>query len=121
MILEVDLEYPDNLHDLRNDYPLAAEKMKVTKEMLSPYCKNIQEKFGINIGQVAKLIPTLADKENYVLHYRNLQLYLNLGLKLKKVHRVLKFHRNRWLEQYISYNTKKCMNAQNSFEKDFSN
>ena len=51
MILEVDLEYPNELHELHNDYPLAAEKMKVTKEMLSSYCKNIQEKFGINIGQ----------------------------------------------------------------------
>ena len=59
---DTDLEYPNELHELHNDIPLAAEKMKVTKEMLSSYCKNIQEKFGINIGQVAKLIPTLADK-----------------------------------------------------------
>ena len=74
MILEVDLEYPKELHELHNYYPLAAEKMKVTKEMFFSYCKNIQEKFGINIniGQVAKLIPTMADKKNYVLHYRNL-------------------------------------------------
>ena len=68
MILEVDLEYPEELHELHNDYPLAAEKMKVAKEMLSLYCKNIQEKLGINMGHVAKLIPTLASKRNYVLH-----------------------------------------------------
>ena len=80
-ILEVDLEYPEELH---NDYPLAAEKMKVTKDILSPYCKTIQEKFGVTIGQVAKLTPTLTEKKNYVLDYRNLQLYLSLGLKLKK-------------------------------------
>ena len=54
-ILEVDLEYPEELHELHNDYPLAAEKMKVTKDMLSPYCKTIQEKFGVTIGQIAKL------------------------------------------------------------------
>ena len=83
-ILEVDLKYPEELHELHNDYPLAAEKMKVTKEMLSPYCKTIQEKFGVTIGQVAKLTPTLTEKKNYVLHYRKLQLYLSLGLKLKK-------------------------------------
>lgn len=85
MILEVDLEYPSHLHKLRNDYPVAAEKMKVTPDMLSPYCKMIRDKYGISIGQVAKLIPTLADKKNYVLHYRNLQLYLSLAMKLKKV------------------------------------
>ena len=119
MILEVDLEYPKELHELHNDYPLAAEKMKVTKEMLSPYCKNILEQFGISIGQVAKLIPTLSSKKNYVLHYRNLQLYLSLGLKLKKVYRVLEFDQSPWLAQYINFNTQKRMNAKNAFEKDF--
>ena len=63
--------------------------MKVTKEMLSSYCESIKEKFNISIGQVHKLIPTLNKKEEYVLHYRNLQLYTDLGLKVKKVHRVL--------------------------------
>ena len=96
MILEVDLEYPQELHDLHNDYPLAAEKLCMTKNMLSPYCKQILEKFNITIGQVKKLIPTLADKQKYVLHYRNLQLYLDLGLKLKKVHRVLMFNQSPW-------------------------
>ena len=119
MILEVDLEHPKELRELHNDYPLAVEKMKVTKEMLSPYCKDIQEQFGISIGQVAKLIPSLASKKNYVLHYRNLQLYLSLGLKLKKVHRVLEFDQSPWLAHYINFNTQKRMNARNAFEKDF--
>ena len=119
LILEVDLEYPQELHDLHNDYPLAAEKICVTENMLSPYCKQILEKFNITIGQVKKLIPTLADKQKYVLHYRNLQLYLDLGLKLKKVHRVLMFNQSPWLKQYIDFNTQKRTNAKNSFEKDF--
>ena len=51
MIMEV--EYPQELHELHNEYPFAAEKIKVNKEMLSPYCKNIQEKYGISIGQEA--------------------------------------------------------------------
>ena len=84
LILEVDLEYPEELHDLRNDYPVAPEKAKVSKNMLSRYCKEIAEKYKISIGQVNKLISTLKDKKEYVLHYRNLQLYLNLGLKIKK-------------------------------------
>ena len=119
MILEVDLEYPTELHNSHNDYCVAAEKLCVTKNMLSPYCKQILEKFNITIGQVKKLIPTLADKQKYVLHYRNLQLYLDLGLKLKKVHRVLMFNQSPWLKQYIDFNTQKRNHAKNSFEKDF--
>ena len=86
--------------------------------MLSPYCEMIRDKYGISIGQVSKLIPTLGKKEKYVLHYRNLQLYLSLGLKLKKVHRVLEFDQSPWLKQYIDLNSQKRMNAKNSLEKD---
>ena len=119
LILEVDLEYPKELHDLHNDYPLAAEKIKVTENMLSPFCKKIAEKFGVKIGLVEKLVPTLFNKERYVLHYRNLQLYMSLGLKLTKIHRALEFDQSPWLKSYIDFNTKKRANAKNSFEKDF--
>ena len=87
--------------------------------MLSPYCETIRQKYGITIGQVNKLIPTLGAKENYVLHYRNLQLYLDLWLKIKKIHQVLKFNQSPWLKQYIDFNTQKRTNAKNAFEKDF--
>ena len=84
LILEVDLEYPQELHNLHNDYPIAPEKIKVSNDMLSGYCKKIANKYNISIGLVSKLIPTLRDKKEYMLHYRNLQLYLDLGLKIKK-------------------------------------
>ena len=119
LILEVDLEYPRELHDLHNDYPIAAEKVKVTEDMLSGYSKKIAEKYKISTGLVHKLIPTLSNKEKYVLHYRNLQLYTDLGLKLTKVHRVLEFNQSAWLKQYIDFNTQKRTNAKNAFEKDF--
>ena len=87
--------------------------------MLSRYCKKIAKKYNISIGQVNKLIPTLKDKKEYVLHCLNLQLYLDLGLKIKKVHRVLEFDQSPWLKQYINFNTEKRKHAKNSFENDF--
>ena len=118
-IYEVDLEYPKELHDLHNDYPCAPEKIKVSDDMLSDYCREIKDKFNISSGNVNKLIPTLNDKKNYVLHEENLKLYLSLGLKLKKIHRVLEFSEKPWLKPYIDFNTDKRTKAKNAFEKDF--
>ena len=119
LILEVDLEYGKELHNLHNDYPLGAEKMKVTKDMLSDHCKMIADKYNISTGLVHKLIPTLNNKEKYILHYRNLQLYIDLGLKVTKIHRVLEFDQSPWLKQYIDFNTNKRANAKNLFEEVF--
>ena len=119
LILEVDLEYPKELHELHNDYPLAPEKLRVSKDMLSDYCKKIADKYNISTCLVYKLIPNLNHKEKYVLHYRNLQLYLDLGLKITKVHRGLIFNQSPWLKQYIDFNTEKRKNSENSFEKNF--
>ena len=119
LILEVDLKYPQDLHNFHNDYPLAPEKVKVTDSMLSNYSKRIADKYNISTGLVYKLIPTLSNKEKYVLHYRNLQLYVDLGFKVSKVHRVLEFNQSPWLKQYIAFNTEKRKNAKNAFEKEF--
>ena len=70
------------------------------------------DEYGIKIGDVKKLIPNLGDKTNYVLHYRNLQLYLSLGIKLTKIHKGLKFKQSGWMKKYIDFT-----NAANSFEK----
>ena len=102
-----------------SDYPLALEKLLSPYDMLSDYCKNIADRYEIKVGNVKKLIPNLDDKTNYVLHYRNLQLYLSLGMKLTKIHRVLKFKQSDWMKKYIDFNTEKRTNAANSFEKDF--
>ena len=99
LILEVDLEYPKELHDLHSGYPLAPEKMTITEDMLSWYCNEIKDKFNLTVGNVQKLVTTLSGKKNYVVHYKNLILYEKLGLKVTKVHRVLKFDQSPWLRE----------------------
>ena len=118
-ILEVDLKYPSELHELHNDYPLASEKLRVSKDMLSDYCSSIAEKYDVKVGDVAKLIPNLRDKSCYVLHYRTLQLYVSLGMVVKRIHRVLRFKQSDWLKGFVMFNTAKRMNAANEFEKAF--
>ena len=98
-ILEVNLEYPEYLHDLHNEYPLAVEKMK--------------------IGNVEKLIPNLRDNKKYVLHYENLKLYQSLGLKVSKIHKGVKFQEEDFMKKYIDLNTELRKNGKNDFEKDF--
>ena len=118
-ILEVDLEYPAELHKLHNYYPLATEKLAIPYDMLSNCCKKIADIYGMKVGDAKKLIPNLSDKTNYVVHYRNLQLHLSLGMKLTKIHRALKFKQSDWMKKYINFNTEKRINAANNFEKDF--
>src|SRR5688572_29954288 len=118
-ILEVDMEYPPHLHNPHNDYPLAPEKMAITEEMLSPYARELAGKLGVKTSnKIEKLVPNLYPKNNYVLHYRNLQFYVAMGLKIVKIHKILEFDQSRWLKPYIDFNTVKRQAASNSFEKD---
>src|SRR6218665_2237482 len=118
-ILEVDLEYPSNLHETHNDYPLAPEKMVITTDMVSPHGRDLANTLGIKINNKSeKLVPNLMPKNHYVLHYRNLKFYTTLGLKVTKVHKIMEFEQTRWLKPYIEFNTKKRQEAKNAFEKD---
>ena len=100
-ILEIGLEYPKSLHDLHSDYPLAPDHLEINK--------------------IEKLISNLGDKEKYIVHYKNLQQYHSLGLKLTKIHRGIEFEESQWLEKYIALNTDLRTAAANEFEKTFSN
>ncbi len=97
--LEVDLEYPEELHDLHNEYPLAPEK--------------------ITVGKVEKLVPNLNNKSKYVLHHENLKLYLKHGLKLIKIHRGITFEEKDFMKSYIDLNTNMRAKGTTDFEKDF--
>ena len=84
-ILEVDVEYPKNLHVLHSDLPFLPER--------------------ININKCSKLVYNLHDKNNYVVHIRSLKQAVDHGLILKKVHRVIQFNQKAWLKEYIDMNT----------------
>ena len=79
----------------------------------------IFDEYGIKVGDVKTLIPNLSNKTKYVLYYRNVQLYLSLGIKLTKIHRALQLKQSDWMKKYIDFNTEKRKNATNVFEKDF--
>ena len=118
-ILEVDLDYPSQLHTAHNDHPLVPEKLKVKAEWRSPYQMDLIRQLNSSGFEGEKLVPNLRPNARYVLHYRNLQLYLSLGLRLSKVHKVLEFRQSPWMAPYIMKNTQFRTTAKNDFEKDF--
>ena len=117
LMFEVDLEYPKELHKQHDTYPLAPEHITIREDMLSRYQQQLAQGLEINVGG-DKLCLTLYNKKNYICHYRNLKQYLQLGLILKKVHKVLKFEQKPWLKKYIDLNTKLRQEANSKFEED---
>ena len=81
--------------------------------------KKIADKCGIKVGDVKKLLPNLGNKTSYVVHYRNLQLNLSLGMKLTKINRVLKFKQSHWIKKYIDFSTEKEKMLQIILKKNF--
>ena len=86
--------------------------------MLSEYQLRITDLQNISIGNVKKLVPNFFDDEKYVIHYENVNLCFRLGLKLKKIHRVLESNQSRWLKPYIEFNTHKKIKAEKNNDKD---
>lgn len=108
MILEVDLDYSDErVQWLTADYPLAPEKATVPAEDLSPFSKEMNKKLGVkhNSSQTY-LLQTVKNKYHYNVYSKNLALYLSLGVKLLKIHRILLFSEAPVLKDYIALNTK---------------
>ena len=116
--LEVDLEYPEELHNLHNDYPLAPDSVLVSNDMLGDWQTYHAELLNIKEDKTKKLCPNLNNKSKYVVHSQNLQYYLEKGMKLTKIHRVIQFNQKAWLSGYINANTDLRKKATTDFEKD---
>ena len=113
-ILEVDLEYPEHLHELHDIYPLAPEHVIITEDMLSPHQKKIAEELKVKVGG-KKLCTTLHNKSNYICHYRSLKKYVELGLNITNIHKIIKFKQSDWLKPYIQLNTDLRVKATTKF------
>ena len=98
-IFEVDVKYPKNLYKLHSDLPFLPERMKINNSK--------------------KLVCSICDKKNYILHISALKQALDHGLELTKVHRAIEFKQEAWLKQYIDMNTELRKNAKNESEKEF--
>ena len=118
-IFEVDLSYPAEIHDKHQYYPLCPTRRLVTDDMLSNFTTNLKTEKNITSDNVEKLICDLSDKKNYIMHYRNLQQAIKLGLKLENVNKVLQFRQEAWMKNYIDENTKRRAKSKNDFEKEF--
>ena len=112
-ILEVDLRYPKHLHDSHSDYPLAAEKLKITKEMLSAFSSSLTS----NHVTSKKLSPNLYDKTKLGFTLWKPSILSKHGLQLVKVHRIFKFRQSAWIKPYIDFKTAKRRAAKFSFSR----
>ena len=116
---EISADYPRELHDFHNEYPMAPEHMTVNLEMLNPIQATIRSKYNMpRRSEQTKLIPNLKSKKRYVVHYRNLKFYLRHGLMLNKIIRGISFKQSDWIASYIQLNTSLRAKAENDFEKD---
>ena len=117
-ILEVDLEYPDYLHEEHSDFPLAPTKDTVNRCWLSDYQLDLMRGLP-STCQNKKLLQTLHKKSRYTLHYVTLKLYVKLGLRVTHVHRIMRFTQSKWMAPYIQLNTNRRKLAANKFQQDF--
>ena len=116
-IIQCDFDYPHELHDDHLDFPLVPVHEKIKYNELSPYAKNICDRYNLksSLG-IPKLITSLRPKKKYILHFWNFQLYTSLGLRVTKIHMGLKFIQAPFMKSYIEYNSEKRAQATNLFD-----
>ena len=118
-LFQVDLLYPSELQDEHNDLPSCPNYFEITKDILSDVTIELDEEHGEKFQPQKNLAPALENKEKCICHSSNLKFYIEQGLVLTKIHKVLSFTWSAWLAPYINFNTERWKMAVNSFIKDF--
>ena len=113
--IECDLEYPAEIEEKTEDFPLCPYQTKADPECFSEYMNSVKQP---NYKPTEKLMCDLTNKYNYMMHYRMFKFYTNLGMKVTKIHTIYRFKQSLWLEKYINHNTQKRTKAKTNFEKD---
>ena len=119
VFLEVDFHYPESIKEKTKDLPLAVEKLSVTEDMLSD---NQADVYKMSYGRErvpasCKLLGTQNDKKNYIIHYKLLDLYLQLGLEVTKIHQGITFTESLFMKEWVDYCTKNRASAESAFYK----
>src|SRR5271170_175678 len=116
----INSHFPLKTHDYLKDLSPAVENVAVGKNMLCSYNTELVDKMdGGRFSVTKKLVPHLGPRKNYVIHYQELQYYVELGMVVDEVLEILSFDQTNWLAPYIAFNTEKHQGAKNAFEKDF--
>ena len=108
---EVTLEYPKSLAILHNSFPLAPVHYAPSEEELSPYAKDCLRELNMKYTKVNKLCGTFHRRENYVCHGKNLALYLELGMRLVKIHSGVEFTQGDYMKRFVDNCALKRKNA----------
>jgi hypothetical protein len=118
-IVECDLRFPKEIHELLKQYPPCPENICPKAEWMSDFQKQLLKQNNMKLSKCPKLIPHLFEHKNYCIHYRNLKFVESSGVKTGRIHNVVSFNQKPWLKEYIDFNTEKRSKAKNEFEKDF--
>ena len=117
-LVDVDLDYPDSIHESTQEFPLAPSHGVVTNEMLSDYQKECIDKHNIKLGKDVKFLLTCETRKYYIVHYRLLKFFVEMGLKVIKIHRAIRFTQAPFLAPYIRYNNEQRKAATNAVAKN---
>ena len=113
--IECDLEYPAEIKEKTENFPLCPYQTKADPNLFSEYMNSVKQP---NYKPTEKLMCDLTNKYNYMMHYRMFKFYTQIGMKVTKIHTIYRFKQSLWLEKYINHNTQKRTKAKTNFEKD---